>query len=153
MYASIDKCKYCYLFQLFASGRCYFDNGYSAHVFLTSTDIPANDIGHVYYRSTTDTAILNRASNAVAGSGFAATYVVIFTWHKITFWGGSNTTPVSLLVCLYLLCTTTFCHTSTSHPGDISADCLKQHFQSSYVTGLTIIIAQQCKGRYNPSHL
>ena len=116
MYASIDNSKYCYLFQLYSTGSLLFYNGYFTYVFATSSDISANDIGHVYYRSSTDNAILNRASNAVAGSEFAATYVVIFTWHKITFVGGSNASPVSLLLCLYLLCITTFCHTSTSHP-------------------------------------
>ena len=116
MYASIDNSKYCYLFQVFAAGTIEFDMGYYTHVLWTSTDLSANDIGHVYHRSSTDNAILNRASNAVAGSVFAATYVVIVTWHKVTFMGGSNTSLVSLLLCLYLLCITTFCHTSTSHP-------------------------------------
>ena len=116
MYASIDNSKYCYLFQLYATGTIAFVWGYFTYVFGTSTDISANDIGHVYYRSSTDNTILNRASNAVAGYEFAATYVIICTWHKLTFEGGSNTSPVSLLLCLYLLCITTFCHTSTSHP-------------------------------------
>ena len=130
MYASIDKSKYCYLFQLYSTGRIYLNSGYYTDVFVaTTTDISANDIGYVYYRSSTDNAILNRASNAVAGSEFAATYVVICTWHKITFRGGLNTSPVSLLLCLYLLCITTFCHTSTTHPGDISVDWFKQRFQ------------------------
>ena len=129
MYASIDKSKCCYLFQLYAAGRIYLGSGCYTDVYVTSTDVSANDIGHVYYRSSTDNAILNRASNAVAGSEFAATYVVICTWHKITFEGGSNTSPVSLLLCLYLLFITTFCHTSTTHPGDISSDWFKQRFQ------------------------
>ena len=120
---------YLYLFQLYGAGSIDFNQAYFIYVFTTSTDISANDIGHVYYRSSTDNAILNRASNAVAGYEFAATYVVIFTWHKLTFAGGSNTSPVSLLLYLYLLFITTFCHTSTSHPGDISADWFKQRLQ------------------------
>ena len=116
MYASIDNSKYCYLFQFYGTGSFHLYSGYFAYVFATHSDISANDIGHVYYRSSTDNAILNRASNAVAGSEFAATYVVILTWHKLTFVRGSNTSPVSLLLCMYLLYITTFCHTSTSHP-------------------------------------
>ena len=99
------------------------------YTYVASAYISANDIGQVYYRSSTDTAILIRASNAVAGSEFAATYVVIVTWHKITFMGGSNTSPVSLLSCMYFLCITTFCHTSTSHPGEILAEWFKQRFK------------------------
>ena len=122
MYASIDKSKYCYLFQLYLAGWITLSRGNSLDVFMASVAMSANDIGQVYYRSSTDNAILVRAASAVNGPAIAATYVVIVTWHKVTFPGGSNTSPVSLLLCMYLLRNTTFWHTTTSHPGNISAD-------------------------------
>ena len=122
MYASIEKSKYCYLFQLYMDGWMESPGGNYIDVFMATLGISANDIGQVYYRSSTDNAILVRAAIAVGGPAFAATYVFIVTWHKVTSPGGSNTSPVSLLLCMYLLCNTTFCHTTTSHPGNISAD-------------------------------
>ncbi len=105
-------------------------NDYIDALYSYAMGISANDVGQVYYRVSTDSMTRIRASNAVGGSQSAATYVVIVTWHKLTFKGGSNTSPVSVLLCMYLLCITTFCHTSTSHPGDITADWFSNVFNN-----------------------
>ena len=90
MYASIDKSKYCYLFQVYQRGWIGSPGGTYIDVFLAPLTIIANDIGQIYYRSSTDNAILVRAARAVGGPAIAATYVVIVTWHKLTYSGGST---------------------------------------------------------------
>ena len=52
--------------------------------------------GRVYYRATTDNATLQQASSDVAkGTGFAATFVFITTWHNVTFKIRPTRGPVS----------------------------------------------------------
>ena len=58
--------------------------------------VVGTDVGEVYYRESRDPTILTRASNAVAGSQFSATYVIIATWHKVSRVNVDNGTPVSL---------------------------------------------------------
>ena len=54
--------------------------------------------GRVYYRSTTDNATLQQASADVSiGTGFAATFVFIATWHNVTHAIPRNTADVSKL--------------------------------------------------------
>ena len=54
--------------------------------------------GRVYFRATTDNATLQRASSDVSsGTDFAATLVVITTWHDVTFKIRFYGTPVSKL--------------------------------------------------------
>ena len=67
-------------------------------MYYCSVDLSANDVGQLYYRITNESAILDEASNAVAGYSFSAIYAVIITWHKVTHVGGSNATAVSLLL-------------------------------------------------------
>ncbi|GLD46411.1 alpha-tectorin [Lates japonicus] len=55
--------------------------------------------GDVYYRETTEPEILERATQDVRKyfknmPTFTATWVFIATWHQVTFYGGSQTTPV-----------------------------------------------------------
>uniref|UniRef100_A0A3Q2CMV0 Tectorin alpha n=1 Tax=Cyprinodon variegatus TaxID=28743 RepID=A0A3Q2CMV0_CYPVA len=56
--------------------------------------------GDVYYRETTDPELLERATQDVrkhfkSMPGFTATWVFLATWHQVTFYGGSQTTPVN----------------------------------------------------------
>ena len=68
--------------------------------FFDGMSTTENVVGEIYYRTVSENMdILNRASNAVAGPGFVATFVVIITWHKLTTPGGNNDTPVSSLLC------------------------------------------------------
>ena len=55
--------------------------------------------GDVYYRETTEPEILERATRDVRKHfknipTFTATWAFIATWHQVTFYGGSQTTPV-----------------------------------------------------------
>ncbi|XP_055082658.1 alpha-tectorin [Periophthalmus magnuspinnatus] len=56
--------------------------------------------GDVYYRETTEADVLERATQDVRKyfknmPTFTATWVFITTWHQVTFYGGSQTTPVN----------------------------------------------------------
>ncbi|XP_043931083.1 alpha-tectorin [Protopterus annectens] len=56
--------------------------------------------GEVYYRSERDPEVLERASHDVKKyfhdmHSFSASLVFIVTWHQVTFYGGSSTTPVN----------------------------------------------------------
>lgn len=56
--------------------------------------------GDVYYRETTDPETLERATQDVRKYfknmvSFTANWVFISTWNQVTFYGGSQTTPVS----------------------------------------------------------
>uniref|UniRef100_A0A8C6SLH6 NIDO domain-containing protein n=1 Tax=Neogobius melanostomus TaxID=47308 RepID=A0A8C6SLH6_9GOBI len=58
--------------------------------------------GDVYYRESTDPDTLERATQDIRKyfknlPNFSATWVFIATWHQVTFYGGSQTTPVSPL--------------------------------------------------------
>lgn len=67
--------------------------------------------GDVYYRESTEPEILERATQDVRKyfknmPTFTATWVFIATWHQVTFYGGSQTTPVNsknLLHTFYIL--------------------------------------------------
>ncbi|KAF7643663.1 hypothetical protein LDENG_00235640 [Lucifuga dentata] len=61
--------------------------------------------GDVYYRESTEPEILERATQDVRKyfknmPTFTATWVFIATWHQVTFYGGSQTTPVKSKLCL-----------------------------------------------------
>uniref|UniRef100_A0AAY4DW95 Tectorin alpha n=1 Tax=Denticeps clupeoides TaxID=299321 RepID=A0AAY4DW95_9TELE len=63
--------------------------------------------GDVYYRETTEPDILDRASQDVRKyfknmPTFTATWVFISTWHQVTFYGGSQTTPVNTFQCILI---------------------------------------------------
>lgn len=69
--------------------------------------------GDVYYRETMEPDILERASLDARKffknmGSFTATWVFIATWHQVTFYGGSQTTPVKLTMCLRKSNTTQF---------------------------------------------
>ncbi|XP_061607135.1 alpha-tectorin isoform X3 [Phyllopteryx taeniolatus] len=56
--------------------------------------------GDVYYRETTQPQILERATHDVRRHfknipNFTATWAFVTTWHQVTFYGGSQTTPVN----------------------------------------------------------
>ncbi|XP_063799566.1 alpha-tectorin [Pseudophryne corroboree] len=55
--------------------------------------------GEIYYRETTDRAILKRATKEIRKHfrtlSFTATWVFLVTWDEVTFYGGSSTTPVN----------------------------------------------------------
>ena len=62
---------------------------------IADIDTSNNIDGRLFYRQTTDTDILQRATNDVADrTGFTATWVFIATWHNVTHYGGDNDTPV-----------------------------------------------------------
>ena len=66
--------------------------------------------GRAYFRETTDADLLQRATNDVrsafgALTQFTATWVFVATWHKVTYYGGSSSTPVSLCLFFYYLYT------------------------------------------------
>ncbi|XP_010781524.1 cGMP-dependent protein kinase 1-like [Notothenia coriiceps] len=57
--------------------------------------------GDVYYRETTEPEILERATQDIRRyfkkmPAFTATWAFITTWHQVTFYGGSQTTPVNV---------------------------------------------------------
>lgn len=57
--------------------------------------------GDVYYRESTEPEILERATQDVRKyfknmPNFTATWAFISTWHQVTFYGGSQTTPVKV---------------------------------------------------------
>ena len=67
--------------------------------FAVDMDTTLND-GRVYYRQTTEPWILGRATRDVrssfsGASRFAAKWVLIASYHKVTFAGGDKTSPVS----------------------------------------------------------
>ncbi|KAI0222756.1 hypothetical protein LSAT2_025993 [Lamellibrachia satsuma] len=68
--------------------------------FWTDIDTRVNS-GRVYYRQSTNREIVQRATDdvrrAFPGSQFAAGWVFIATWHKVSYFSGSNTTPVNTL--------------------------------------------------------
>lgn len=56
--------------------------------------------GDVYYRESTEPELLQRATQDVRKhfrnmASFTAIWVFVATWHQVTFYGGSQTTPVS----------------------------------------------------------
>eukprot|EP00063_Salmo_salar_P017752 XP_013992587.1 PREDICTED: alpha-tectorin-like [Salmo salar] len=56
--------------------------------------------GDVYYRESTDPELLERATQDIRKyfknmPTFTATWIFITTWHQVTFYGGSQTTPVN----------------------------------------------------------
>ena len=58
--------------------------------------------GDVYYRESVEPEILDRATQDIRKyfrnmPGFTAAWVFIATWHQVTFYGGSQTTPVNRL--------------------------------------------------------
>jgi len=63
--------------------------------------------GRVYYRETTDSAILQRATDDVRRSfvkltRFTATWVFVASWNRVTYYGGSRNTPVRQLMVVYV---------------------------------------------------
>lgn len=65
-------------------------------------DVDNRHAGDVYYREATDAATLRRATDDVRRyfpelPGFSATWVFIATWYRVTFFGGSSSSPVSVL--------------------------------------------------------
>ncbi|NXU79942.1 SNED1 protein, partial [Oreotrochilus melanogaster] len=63
-------------------------------------DVDNRRAGDVYYRESTDQPILERASRDIAQyfpefPGFAAQWVFIATWYRVTFFGGSSFSPVN----------------------------------------------------------
>ena len=67
--------------------------------FAVDMDTTLND-GRVYYRQTTEPWILGRATRDVrssfsGASRFAAKWVLIASYHMVTFAGGDKTSPVS----------------------------------------------------------
>uniref|UniRef100_A0A8D2CR36 Sushi, nidogen and EGF like domains 1 n=1 Tax=Sciurus vulgaris TaxID=55149 RepID=A0A8D2CR36_SCIVU len=63
-------------------------------------DVDNRRAGDVYYREATDAATLHRASEDVRRyfpelPDFSATWVFIATWHRVTFFGGSSSSPVN----------------------------------------------------------
>lgn len=64
-------------------------------------DVDNRRAGDVYYREATDPAVLRRATEDVRRSfpelpDFSATWVFIATWYRVTFFGGSSSSPVSV---------------------------------------------------------
>ncbi|XP_025786521.1 sushi, nidogen and EGF-like domain-containing protein 1 [Puma concolor] len=63
-------------------------------------DVDNRRAGDVYYREATDPATLHRATEDVRRyfpelQDFSATWVFIATWHRVTFFGGSSSSPVN----------------------------------------------------------
>ncbi|CDR00913.1 unnamed protein product, partial [Oncorhynchus mykiss] len=63
-------------------------------------DVDNRRAGQVFYRESKDPSVLLRATADVRRhfSGFpefTATWILISTWHKVTFFGGSDITPVN----------------------------------------------------------
>lgn len=67
-------------------------------------DVDNRRAGDVYYREATDAATLHRATADIRQyfpelANFSATWVFIATWYRVTFFGGSSSSPVSV-VCI-----------------------------------------------------
>uniref|UniRef100_A0A672YGL2 Sushi, nidogen and EGF-like domains 1 n=1 Tax=Sphaeramia orbicularis TaxID=375764 RepID=A0A672YGL2_9TELE len=63
-------------------------------------DVDNRRAGKVFYRESLDSHILRRASSDVKTyfsefPNFSATWVLISTWHQVTFFGGNSLTPVN----------------------------------------------------------
>ncbi|XP_059813041.1 alpha-tectorin [Hypanus sabinus] len=63
--------------------------------------------GNVYYRESVEQSILQRATKDIRKnfkdqSSFSATWVFIATWDKVTFYGGSSTTPMNTFQCVLI---------------------------------------------------
>ncbi|CAH2319465.1 alpha-tectorin [Pelobates cultripes] len=63
--------------------------------------------GEIYYRETTDQAILKKISKEIRKHfknvpSFSATWVFVVTWDEVTFYGGSSTTPVNTFQALLI---------------------------------------------------
>lgn len=63
-------------------------------------DVDNRRAGDVYYREATDPATLRRATEDVRRyfpelPGFSATWAFVATWYRVTFFGGSPSSPVS----------------------------------------------------------
>lgn len=63
-------------------------------------DVDNRRAGDVYHREATDAATLLRATEDIRRyfpelPGFSATWVFIATWYRVTFFGGSSSSPVS----------------------------------------------------------
>ena len=64
-------------------------------------DVDNRRAGDVYFREATDAATLRRATADVRRyfpelPGFSATWVFVATWYRVTFFGGSASSPVSV---------------------------------------------------------
>lgn len=62
-------------------------------------DVDNRRAGRVFYRESREPSILSRASGDVNAyfsefPRFNATWVLISTWHQVTFFGGNSLTPV-----------------------------------------------------------
>jgi hypothetical protein len=62
-------------------------------------DVDNRRAGEVFYRESLDQGTLQRATADVRTyysefPGFSATWVLVSTWHRVTFFGGSAVTPV-----------------------------------------------------------
>ncbi|KAJ7993401.1 hypothetical protein DPEC_G00272060 [Dallia pectoralis] len=63
-------------------------------------DVDNRRAGQVFYRESKDPAVLQRATDDVRRyfsefPEFSATWILISTWHRVTFFGGSDFTPVN----------------------------------------------------------
>ncbi|XP_031431396.1 sushi, nidogen and EGF-like domain-containing protein 1 isoform X2 [Clupea harengus] len=63
-------------------------------------DVDNRRAGSVFYRESKDPAILQRATDDIRGyfpefQEFTSSWVLIATWHEVTFFGGSAITPVN----------------------------------------------------------
>lgn len=63
-------------------------------------DVDNRRAGDVYYREATDPATLQRATEDIRRyfpelPDFSATWVFVATWYRVTFFGGSSSSPVS----------------------------------------------------------
>uniref|UniRef100_A0A4W3GVP4 Tectorin alpha n=1 Tax=Callorhinchus milii TaxID=7868 RepID=A0A4W3GVP4_CALMI len=61
--------------------------------------------GTVYFRESSEPHILRRVTRDISRNfrdqaSFSATWVFIATWHQVTFYGGSSTTPVNTFQCI-----------------------------------------------------
>ena len=72
-------------------------------VVCAAMNINENDVGAVYYRVSTDSAILDRAAAATAGSAFSPTFAIIVTWHKLAGAGNGDLVSLGLLLCQYMV--------------------------------------------------
>lgn len=64
-------------------------------------DVDNRQAGIVFYRESKDPAVLKRATEDIhyyfpEFSTFTGTWVLIATWHNVTFFGGSPATPVRI---------------------------------------------------------
>lgn len=63
-------------------------------------DVDNRRAGDVYYREATDPAMLSRATEDIRRyfpelPDFSATWVFVATWYRVTFFGGSSSSPVN----------------------------------------------------------